>query len=224
MKTKIIKLEEVNKHDHGIGWNHARFERDFVFLVLGVFAVALFIGGIYYKQFQVQEIPVTPMNIVKVHDEKRIQKVSSPKIEKVKKIEPLQRVIEIQSWRGAAIEIKYAHSVINFPGLNFFHQSSFHLINSRLKILIPLINYLKKNPGQVSIIAHTDGVSPYPREYRAWNTNQELSMLRGNSIKNFLRKEGIDHSRLEILSYDEKSINYEISKDRGLTFIVKNQK
>ena len=82
----------------------------------------------------------------------------------------------------------------------FFEKNSSYPANESYKTLIPIIDFLKKNPtSSIEISAYADS--------RAANDyNMMLSQKRGNRIKDYIVRRGVSSSRITVNAYGEAKL------------------
>ncbi len=81
-----------------------------------------------------------------------------------------------------------------------FDSGSAVLKNEAKKILLSVIEELKKLPNEIVIEGHTDNV---PIKGGRYSNNFELSMARAYSVIEFMQENGIDPKRLSGIGYGE---------------------
>ncbi len=102
--------------------------------------------------------------------------------------DPYERIIRLKPVK--------AGSVMNLHNI-YFATDSFSILPPSEPELMKLVEFLKDNPGlAVEVQGHTDNTGSTGR-------NRELSILRAQSVAEYLRNHGIRESRLKTAGYGE---------------------
>ena len=81
-----------------------------------------------------------------------------------------------------------------------FDSGSADLKENAKKVLIEVVNELKKLPNEIVVEGHTDNI---PIKGGAYKSNFELSMSRAYSVIKFMQDNGVDPKRLSGIGYGE---------------------
>nr|MDA3952452.1 OmpA family protein [Bacteroidales bacterium] len=110
---------------------------------------------------------------------------------------------------------------IDFPIKNFAFSTS-EIDSEGEKLIIPLVEYLKKNLSvNIELHGHTDSIG-------SADYNQYLSILRANKVKEFLVKNGIEGTRIKVRGFGESkpltpnSNSKERAQNRRVEFVILN--